>query len=77
MFAINDYAVITNATTFIMEVYQLWLIARNEEIFTGSQKEVLDCAKSLFPSISSLSLNEQKRLALEKLNDDELKRTAP
>ena len=63
MFAVNDFAQLTKATTFIMEIYQLWFIAKNEAIFEKvNQENLFEFAQSVFPNLSALDIAQQKEL---------------
>lgn len=73
MFAVNDFAQLTKATTFIMEVYQLWFIAKNEAIFENTKHENLfEFAQSVFPNLSALGSTQQKELGRNALGDSQL-----
>lgn len=73
MFAVNDFAQLTKATTYAMEVYQLWFVAKNETIFEKLKHENLfEFSKSVFPNLATLDLTEQKKFGRNALGDSQL-----
>lgn len=75
MFAVNDFAQLTKATTFPMEIYQFWFIAKNEKIFKDvKQENLFEFSKFVFPNIVRADLSQQKNLARQALKDPKLYR---
>lgn len=69
MFAVNDFSQLAGHTTFLMEVFQLWFIAKNEADFKNN---LFDDTQLVFPNLAAFSPGEQKGLARKAMNDPQL-----